>query len=639
MNRYLFVILIVLGLTACTKTENSINKFSDPVLVKIADLKDRRSADSLYSYFTHENSHYRKEAALAFGSIRDGEAVEKIGTLLLSDPDPEVRKAAAFSLGQTASPNSSILLEQAASKEKDGKVIIEILEAYGKVTPKWSELSPSSDTSQEKGIAWSMYLAGLNGKMDDPNNKIASALLQKNHSENTRLGAAHFFFRGARNFEGQFAEIAEAAQADPSMNVRMAATLALRKIKTDSSYKTLERIYKSDKDYRVRVNAIRAMRAFPFEQTKDQLLKALNDKNLNVGIEASEVIKATITESFWIELANRVTDIKNWRIQANLYEAILKVKENKSIIDEIKQAYEQSANPYQKAALITAMEQSLGSLDIIEQELFKSDIPVVRTSAAAALVSLNRNKKFQPAQKKRFTDLYIKIIQTGDPALIGTVAEGLGDSTLGYRDVIKDFSFLNEAKKKLSLPKDNEALQPLESAIAYFEKRKKSSEVKNNFNHPIDWTLVKSIPKDQLAIVKTTKGNITLRLLVEDAPGSVANFISLANQNYFDQKFFHRVVPNFVIQSGCSRGDGWGSEDYSIRSEISSRKYKTGSVGMASAGKDTEGTQWFITHSPTPHLDGSYTIFAEVESGMNVVDLIEVGDRILDVEINIGSKK
>jgi cyclophilin family peptidyl-prolyl cis-trans isomerase len=99
-------------------------------------------------------------------------------------------------------------------------------------------------------------------------------------------------------------------------------------------------------------------------------------------------------------------------------------------------------------------------------------------------------------------------------------------------------------------------------------------------------------------MIKTVKGDIVIQLLVEEAPGSVANFVQLVNSQYFNAKNFHRVVPNFVIQGGCNRGDGWGSEDYSIRSEFSMRRYTEGSVGMASAGKDTEGTQWFITHSP-----------------------------------------
>jgi cyclophilin family peptidyl-prolyl cis-trans isomerase len=153
----------------------------------------------------------------------------------------------------------------------------------------------------------------------------------------------------------------------------------------------------------------------------------------------------------------------------------------------------------------------------------------------------------------------------------------------------------------------------------------------NTFNHPLDQDIIVSIPAAQKAIIKTTKGSITLRLFVEEAPGSVSNFVALAKKKYFNSIYFHRVVPNFVVQAGCNRGDGWGSEDYSIRSEYSQRRYKRGSVGMASAGKDTEGTQWFITHSPTPHLDGRYTIFAEVIDGMEVVDKIEVSDRIIDV--------
>jgi cyclophilin family peptidyl-prolyl cis-trans isomerase len=143
----------------------------------------------------------------------------------------------------------------------------------------------------------------------------------------------------------------------------------------------------------------------------------------------------------------------------------------------------------------------------------------------------------------------------------------------------------------------------------------------------MNWKLIATLQRDQRVRVSTTRGEIVLRLLVDEAPGSVANFVSLINAKYFDGRYYHRVVPNFVIQTGCNRGDGFGSEDYSIRSEFSPRRYKAGAVGMASAGKDTEGTQWFITHSPTPHLDGRYTIFAEVVQGMEIVDQIEVGDQ------------
>ena len=122
-----------------------------------------------------------------------------------------------------------------------------------------------------------------------------------------------------------------------------------------------------------------------------------------------------------------------------------------------------------------------------------------------------------------------------------------------------------------------------------------------------------------------------IRLFGEDAPNAVQNFVKLTEQGFYNGLTFHRVVPNFVIQGGCPRGDGWGWPGYTIRCEINGKHYLTGIVGMALAGKDTGGSQFFITHSPQPHLDGRYTIFGEVVSGMDVVDRIERGDKILEI--------
>jgi cyclophilin family peptidyl-prolyl cis-trans isomerase len=110
--------------------------------------------------------------------------------------------------------------------------------------------------------------------------------------------------------------------------------------------------------------------------------------------------------------------------------------------------------------------------------------------------------------------------------------------------------------------------------------------------------------------------------------------MQLSRDGFYDGLNFHRVVPNFVIQGGCPRGDGYGSLDYSIRSELPPLHYDDeGYIGMASAGNHTEGTQFFITHSPTPHLDGNYTIFGKVESGMNIVHQIQMGDQIKNIKV------
>ncbi len=135
------------------------------------------------------------------------------------------------------------------------------------------------------------------------------------------------------------------------------------------------------------------------------------------------------------------------------------------------------------------------------------------------------------------------------------------------------------------------------------------------------------------AILHTTKGEIEWAFYREDAVQTVKNFVRLAERGYFNGLSVHRVVPNFVIQDGDPTGTGSGGPGYSIRCEYNQRRYEPGMVGMALSGKDTGGSQWFITHSPQPHLNGRYTIFAHVTRGMDVVQRIVQGDRVLRVEL------
>jgi cyclophilin family peptidyl-prolyl cis-trans isomerase len=139
--------------------------------------------------------------------------------------------------------------------------------------------------------------------------------------------------------------------------------------------------------------------------------------------------------------------------------------------------------------------------------------------------------------------------------------------------------------------------------------------------------------KNPFAVIHTKKGDIRIELLAGEAPMTVDNFIQLAHRGFYNGLSFHRVVPNFVIQGGDPRGDGNGGPGYQIRDEINLREYSTGTVGMALSGKDTGGSQFFITHSPQPHLDGGYTIFAQVVAGIEVVNRISRGDVIERVEI------
>jgi cyclophilin family peptidyl-prolyl cis-trans isomerase/HEAT repeat protein len=133
--------------------------------------------------------------------------------------------------------------------------------------------------------------------------------------------------------------------------------------------------------------------------------------------------------------------------------------------------------------------------------------------------------------------------------------------------------------------------------------------------------------------LRTTRGIIRARLWVDDAPRTAANLVALARKKLYDKLTFHRVVPDFVSQGGDPRGDGAGGPGYMIPCEIGMRRYGEGVLGMALSGRDTGGSQFFFTHAPAPHLDGRYTAFGEVVSGLDVVDALVEGDVILELTV------
>ena len=133
--------------------------------------------------------------------------------------------------------------------------------------------------------------------------------------------------------------------------------------------------------------------------------------------------------------------------------------------------------------------------------------------------------------------------------------------------------------------------------------------------------------------MKTEKGDIHIEFFDEDAPNTVKNFKDLIQDGFYDGLNFHRVIPNFVIQGGCPNGTGTGGPGYHIPCEINTQKHLAGSLSMAHAGKDTGGSQFFICHSPQPHLDGVHTVFGKT-SDMDVVNSIEPGDRMISVVVD-----
>lgn len=139
------------------------------------------------------------------------------------------------------------------------------------------------------------------------------------------------------------------------------------------------------------------------------------------------------------------------------------------------------------------------------------------------------------------------------------------------------------------------------------------------------------------AVIKTSKGDIHLKLFPNEAPLTVLNFVNLSKRGFYDNLTFHRVIPNFMIQGGCPLGTGTGGPGYRFKDEFSPelRHNKPGILSMANAGPNTNGSQFFITHVPTPHLDDRHSVFGEVKgpADQQVVNSIVVGDRINTIVI------
>jgi peptidylprolyl isomerase len=250
-----------------------------------------------------------------------------------------------------------------------------------------------------------------------------------------------------------------------------------------------------------------------------------------------------------------------------------------------------------------------------------------------------------------------------DLAVSATAAETLADSLFRDREVV---TALLATLGRLHLPNDIEAMQSVASALGKMGDTRALAPLQSLQRLPdrsvalaatealrtltggdvalpppparplltsFDFAYLVGLPDTVHLSIETIRGTMQVDLYPLLAPFTVMNFLKLASERgFFRGRTFHRVVPNFVVQGGDPRGDGWGGPGYTIRSEFSPAGFEEGSVGMASAGKDTEGSQFFITQSPQPHLDGRYTVFGKLVAGTEVLDAIQIGDRILDVQ-------
>ena len=645
MKKYYSIAIALLAFTSCKQLpqqspEIVVNKFSDVNLQRIYTLQDERNTVELLPYLHHNKPTYRAETALAFASVQDTAAIpDLLG--MLSDTTTAVRKAAAYALGQIGHKKAEGGIIKHMPHEGKPEVQAELLEALGKIaTPVGADyLANYNATSQtaQAGQAWGLYRAGLRQQHTPKGVEHAVKLLASVRPYEARLAAAHFLARTPKlDLTPYRQQLLAAATADAAPEVRMAVTQALGKIKAPDKAVFLSNIATNDPNYRVRLSAVRAMVSLEFNQIRPAILSALQDKNINTAVAASEFIQANSTGIQPDTLLKVLPQVQDARVRSGMIWVILKNSQpqNRAFLNNrYKQQYQNVRNPYEKAFLLKALSGDVDNYKFIAEQMFAAEQPIIATTGMDAVITMRQQGDFPRKLEGEFAEVFKQAVSSGDVALVGMAAAAIRDPKLNLKTQYKDFSFLKQAQQKLQLPRDMETNIELQRTIDYISGNKESITPENPFTHPINWALVKSIPVGQQVLLKTEKGTVVLQLFIEDAPATVANFVELIQKRFFDNLYFHRVVPNFVAQGGDKRGDGWGSSDYSIRSEFAPLHYREGFVGMASAGKDTESNQWFITHSPAPHLDGKYTIFAKVIDGMEVVHQLEVGDKILEVSL------
>lgn len=665
---FVFIGILILGLQACTPPSDKkvstvvrTNIFEDATAQEIYQLQDARNVDSLLFYLRDADPSYRYAAAMAFASIKDSTIVEQLGELL-KDESPDVRYAVAYALGQTQAKAAEPLLiagfDRFDSTGTSMKVNAAILEAIGKCGSKKALQQMSavstykpSDSILVEGLAWGIYRFGLRGITDSTATKrMVEMLLNQQFTPRIHYIAAYFLARANVRLDTFASQLAPLAPKASNPFIRMALASSLGKTYKPYAVDTLAHWLPKEPDYRVRINIVQALGKLDYKLTRIALFNALRDPNSHVAATAAKTLATNgqgRDATYYWRLAKDST--LNWAVQASLYAAAqrllppLYADYRETMNFQCRRRYERSQTAEERAAFLDALSEFGWNYRYIQQQAVAVKSPVVRMAAWNGLKKIATRPDFERffglGWRKVGKELSIFFKQASlskDAGLIAVAAEALRVPQRNFGQYFTQVGFLDTALASLKLPRDIETQFEVQKTISFLKGQPEPKPTKTDpRKHPINWETLASLRERPVAIISTSKGTIRVQLMPEIAPGSVAMFVEQARKGYYNGKSFHRVVPNFVAQGGCPRGDGYGSLDFTLRTEVPApmRYDNEGLVGLASAGPDTESVQFFITHSPAPHLDGNYTIFATVIDGMSVVHDLHVGDVINKISI------
>jgi cyclophilin family peptidyl-prolyl cis-trans isomerase/HEAT repeat protein len=674
MNKHLLVVTCIVfcilsGLfSSCVPPEYNKNRyngiaadFKDPIVQRILQLQDRQSVDSLIRFFRDDNPTYRYLAVRAFGSIKEKRAIDSIVRLLRDDYD-EIRVAAAFSLGQIGDPRAEKALIAAFDNrdtlEKYANANAAILEAVGKcgTTPMLEKLCGiktfrHTDTTLLLGQAYGILRFGLRDTVSDTaTRKMVYWVQNPIFPTSVRLAAANYLGR-VKNIRLDSAgtySISRLCQNEKNAEIRLALVKSLPKSILPTLVPMMyDTIYRKETDMRVKVNLLRSLETLPYPSIQPLILLALRDRSPAVAQTAADFCIANgkaFDAAYYFKVAQDSSGSIAATTRSKLYGAALRwlpatlPRQRDSANLSLLSMYQTATTDYQKAEILRNLAQNGNNYPFIFQEAQATKVSVIKTAGTEALANIAAAPDFYSTFKvtpirikSELKTMLFALLRTADAGAVVEAAKGLRNPAAQYLPkLMKDsLPILINVLQRLKLPNEIETYDELAKTINYvvdsvFVTKKKLSNTRS-----IDWGIVNSINEQTTAEIRTNKGAFKIRFLLQDAPATVATWVTLAKSGFFNGKAWHRVVPSFVAQTGCPRGDGYGALDFTLRSELTERHYDTPYLlGMASAGNHTECSQWFVTAAPTLHLDGAYTMFAQVIAGQNIIQDLEVGDRI-----------
>ncbi|HEX8409898.1 MAG TPA: peptidylprolyl isomerase [Thermoanaerobaculia bacterium] len=608
----------------------------------ILALEDRREHNPavVNTWVAHENSLHRLRIALALGRIG---AITKTGvaelTTLSKDADRRVRETAAFSLGEIGD-GAETLFTLAA--DADAAVAAEAVEALSKLSvnktllPRYLAIA-DGDTREGVRARAVRYLF----RWDDDAASEAARRALSSPSTNVRQEAAYSLAR--RAYAPARNELL-LVMTDPNTLTRAYATTALGRIGDRSAFDAM-RTALGDTHPWVRTNAAIAVgriaekdrsvlnaadlpRVFATFEDPDPGVRSAMIDTLGYYAAMNETARARLVETLrngtswereltagslarhlpWDVASRILTDLSPWQV-VRVLEATTAMPQGVAL----RRQYANHEQPLVRMNVLANIPETGADAeaDLIRAGLTDADV-MVRANAYDR-IGFTKDVPLQTLRgavdRERSAGLNdariaaINTIAKTDPAFAQSLVQ---DADPVVRRVAAE---LAKAPSYAPLPVSRTAAE---------------------YQEIVRWSRT-----PHTATIHMPRGRIEIALLPQDAPMTTWNFAQLAQRRYFDNTSFMRVVPNFVIQGGDPRNDMNGGPGYAIRDEINLQKYTRGAVGMALSGPDTGGSQFFITHSPQPHLDGGYTIFGRVYDGMTgVVDQTERGDRVTTITID-----